>query len=580
MSSASALLVESRCEVCRSSANLHCLHCQLDYCLPCLTQRHSLGSLGSHRFSLLATSSPDSSRHSNALDVNRLCQVCESSYSVCRCPICDLCFCHACTDQWHNIGNGHKRAQWIAHKLKFEFIKDGNFNDFNSSQNPLSSGSSGLSSGNTSVSSIGAGARVKDKEQKVRSDEFNPLPSPQVSSLPHYSSSQLLSTPTSSLALQNRRGSVQYEAYLAKRRMSLLSDSGADSDSETDNNEPPIHEEPVIIFHETVENSSTGSSSHVSPAVTRRPSTVGQVNNTRKSLNTDGNNESSISPLRFVLERRGSASNIPTSSHQVSYPNSITVPSTPAHHRQASGGGFERFSALAAFANSSSPQKKIPLTTSTFKLQSYQLTYPSKSSETEHPEHFSITIDPQGGTITITSSNGEIYHTRHFLSIESAAQEAMDERKFILQYKDTIPISKCQALQANEAQMICSIINQQCKEWKDQVNNLTGDMSDNVLFIARLLKKGKMSYSARWVLVKKFTAKLFKSMKSIQSAYSSTPSINLIGCKIRLQDDNWTSKDKEKCFCIDGIEKPVTFKCTDSAERDTIVALIQKAVEV
>jgi ElaB/YqjD/DUF883 family membrane-anchored ribosome-binding protein len=450
------------------------------------------------------------SLHKNHFSHHVDCEVCCEYLSTIICPLCNILFCVNCADSFHNVGSSKSKTQLLAHKLKFEYIEDREFHQ---------------------------GTLEEEQHNKIKPiiniNEANNTGNNSTANSPRSPKSPGNFFYPSDKRIIRRHSMAGNELFGA-----LNSDT--DPDDSFDMN---IHEEP--------QNNLNNQISNISPGRGRSISEIQSPDSPNKEFVFKDNKDGPYQPAR--------ASSI-----------GATTPSTNSP--------LASLSSTQPLGAINSPFRRVVHSNmATFKLIGYCLTYPSKQTNldniTEDTATYTITIDPNNCTLNITNINSNtaesVYHTRHFTSIANISQDVLNARKFSIQFRDSQPIAKCLAMQPAEAELIFSMLN---SNLSSIATNQTLLNERDIILAMKVAKKVKISYSNRWLVLKKFTLKIYKNNKF--HVPSNILALNTI--KLKLNDD---SAGKNNVLTLETPEKSLIFKFLDAAERDTFVALMFKAVE-
>ena len=287
--------------------------------------------------------------------------------------------------------------------------------------------------------------------------------------------------------------------------------------------------------------------------------------------------------------------------------------------------------------------RRLTNTASTYKLSGYTLSYNTSTRgliQTKDPPPFMITIDPTWRTVTIQQQeSGQLSSsiTRHFTSIAacqldrdssssattpsssalSAKESDQAGRLFVISYHDSIPVSKCVTVSSHEADIISSMLISQLQRPNLSLSD------DDTLLGCKCEKKGKMSWSYRYLVVKMYQLIVYKTIArtavSIQINLITSKNVRVRGAEVKEKDSaersamlamqqqqqnesglgnglnvntasggiggggggssDVSSSKKEKQVVVEANGQHLFLRFSSAAERDTVLSILQKAMK-
>lgn len=550
---------DSKCEICQGhQVALACVQCNLDLCIPCANDRHRIGALTRHKFQLLPLSRMDPGNIQAPQE--DLCQWCEQARYELKCLLCDVFFCQACADEFHSPGTGPKRASLLQHKTRFEYraMSPSSSPTMTPARRLPAALPTGLPS--LSPSAFGAGSTAADALDSFlfsSSSSSSSATAPTVraasaslSSLPHDSehhyqqhqqhnhrrvvSSVPFSSPTpsSSLLLSRPLPVTIPESSPIKSELRQLSGGGGISGAGAGGGSQPV--------------SAASSPSHApSPTAPHPP----------PPHHGYGHWASEPVPSRRPSgERRDSKTQNP--------PSAVEPP--------ASG--------------NMTPPKAI--STLTFKLFHYALengvgSFRSAKELANNPKQaprvtFHITVDSGAHMLTVSeidkTKERYVHHTRHFVDLEAVIADPNDPRFFFLLYKNSKAVAQCFATSEAEGRTLREALETSLKETKCDAEKIR---DDEPILVTRVIKKGKMSWAPRTIVLKRRKCELYKVKPTSTPPFVTGPPDHVMSLPAHV-----TTSGLSKQITITGADRPFTFKPFSIAERDMFTLLLKKAGEM
>jgi hypothetical protein len=250
------------------------------------------------------------------------------------------------------------------------------------------------------------------------------------------------------------------------------------------------------------------------------------------------------------------------------------------------------------FGNVLMSPRKVASNISTFKLANFVLGYAHSPCLAKHDAAYQLALDNTSQIISVAASekdssnvSGVLHYARHLAAVHSITHDFTDPKRLTIMFRDStqtkgigVIMIKVYAMTLSEARMITEllqiIIDGYAEKYPEPaaapvganaITHLEREIADiDIIYIGRVLKRGKMSWAPRWLVLKKFHLRVYKNSK----LHVPSNNISLSGAKIT------TTEEKDKHLTIICMDRSYTFKFADMIERDNVLSLFQKAMEL
>jgi hypothetical protein len=193
---------------------------------------------------------------------------------------------------------------------------------------------------------------------------------------------------------------------------------------------------------------------------------------------------------------------------------------------------------------------------------------------------FQIAIDHNKRLVAINATDHTSTFCRHFVSLASVLCDEKDPSHFFISFGDQHAVAQCQANSEAEGKCIIAEL-QQIVAAEPRVRRfLQGD----VLYAAKVSKRGKLSWGERWMVVRPARIDVFKSkpflvpsnsfdMKDVTILVEGSSSNGSASGSGSASAPTSTSKQ----FTMILPERKYAWKCATATERECMVDLIKRA---
>jgi hypothetical protein len=248
-----------------------------------------------------------------------------------------------------------------------------------------------------------------------------------------------------------------------------------------------------------------------------------------------------------------------------------------------SGSGSAPGSAGAGFGALASP-RKVASNVSTFKLANFVLGFLGSPCPPRYEPAFNLALDNTSQIVTVTSQDkdhGGVHYSRHLAAIHSVHADPSDPKRLTITFRDgsrpggvASILVKIYAMALSEARMILELLQLMLDEYAELhplcAEPSSGDAPErdiadtDIIYIGRVLKRGKMSWAPRWLVLKKFHLRVYKTNK----LHVPSNNISLSGAKIT------TNEEKDKHLTLSGSAKKYTLVKSRHSRRSSLVLIV------
>ena len=144
---------------------------------------------------------------------------------------------------------------------------------------------------------------------------------------------------------------------------------------------------------------------------------------------------------------------------------------------------------------------------------------------------------------------------------------------FSVHFNDSKPIARCLSTSPSEAILVTSLLSSFIDQMREQGPSSPSPLP--LLYHGRIQKKSQLRWKALYIALRPFQLQLYRGAKLSEEDLHR--SVNLQGCTVRaaggsdVQDRAWVLEQREG--------KVTLFRGATTAERDTLVSLIVKAMD-
>jgi hypothetical protein len=160
-------------------------------------------------------------------------------------------------------------------------------------------------------------------------------------------------------------------------------------------------------------------------------------------------------------------------------------------------------------------------------------------------------------------------HTRSFRSIKQVVLNEEDTRHFSLYFNDSKPVAQCLAMNGDEGRQLKDLLSQLTR--RERYSRMLLGNSAGALYSGYADKRGKMTWSQRWLVVKPYKLEIFRTKDDLVPVTT----IALVLSRVQIE----RHKKHKRQLVVRTPEKKYTFRVLSEPERDTVIELMRKAGE-